>query len=331
MSDKHAPLVDWLVDRLTNEGAAEEWRAHLESSWTALVERPLRVLLPPDEVKALVSVYLTEDRLVEIVRAIAGAGLTASVAEMRKDDQPVGRWVPDVARQRIDATLARPGLVDESWVRTVVAEQAVEDVLSDALYRSLRDFSTIIPRLVLKALPTGRFAKLGGAASLGQKLADEIERIIEPEIKKFISTGSAKALERAADFAVERVDAPSSVELRRHVVAFILSKSPRFHAQSVDEAMLEDLEAVSDAIAREVAKDPETEARVFGFIDQLAEAHGDRPTSEVLSDLGVSTTPSFEELARATWPLISEAVATPDVRVWLGGLVDELLERAGAA
>lgn len=321
-------LVTWLLGRLTGPTANEEWRGLVESVWGAIGGLPLRQLLPPDRVTALVEVHLDPDRLAELVRPMARAGLRDLVEQLRTYDEPTGRWVPPEAKAILDAIVERPGLVDESWVRTVLSEKAVEDILSDTLYRALRDFSTIIPRLIVRALPTGRFAKLGGAASLGQRIGDEIEKLIEPEIKRFTSSGSARALERAADFAVERVDAPASVELRRHVVEFILAKPPSFHVYPLDDALLEDLDQIAEHIARHAASAPQTRTRVEATIQRIADAHGDRTVDQITKDLGLTLAPPFDALAEATWPIVEQVLGTSPVRTWLAGVVEELLEQA---
>lgn len=329
MTDAESSAGRWLRDRLTGDAAHADWRRLLEAGWTHLLTVPLGELLPPQAVIAWAEAHLDPDTLEALLRPICGAGLRETIEQMQADQAPVGRWVPSEARALLERVVARPGFVHEDWVRTTFREKAIEEVLSDTLYRALRDFSTVLPRLVLRVLPSVRLPGLGRSkGSLAERVAGQLESLIEPEIKAFLAGGSQKALDRAAQFAIERLDAPTTVEMRRNIIGFILDQSPAFHAQALDETALADLDQAARRIARQVAESPETAERVSEWVRRTHVAWGERPLGEVLEALGYQAEPPFDAISDVTWPLVRSFVDTPEVDRWLNTLAAGIVQAA---
>ena len=69
-----------------------------------------------------------------------------------------------------------PGIIQREWIEEFFRQEAVSEVLVDSIYSALREFSTIIPRLVLRSLPSGRFKALGLAGNLTEKIAGQLEK-----------------------------------------------------------------------------------------------------------------------------------------------------------
>ncbi|MCU0694386.1 MAG: hypothetical protein MUF54_23610, partial [Polyangiaceae bacterium] len=277
------------------------------------------------------------DRLTDLVRPVISAIVPAVVRQLREDRTPLGCWVPDGPRSAIERAVSRPNFVHEDWIRALFRQRAVEAVMADALYRGIRDFSTLMPRLMLSLMPVSRFSTLGSAGAFGKRVIEELEKRIEPEIKTFLQGGTKLALERAANFAVEHSDDEAALAFRRNVVHFVLSKAPAFHVHGLTPAFLRELEPVVEQIARHAATRGETRTLARDAITQVADTHGDKTVGQLLRELGVREQPPLREWAALAWPLVLAAWTSPAARMWVDGLVQELLEeherlarRAGA-
>lgn len=316
----------WLRERLTGPRGREDWDRMVEACWQHLLAIPLRALVPPQDARELVTTYLEPDRAADLVRPVVEHILPYVVGKRREDTAPLGRWVPDSARGAIERVVSRPNLVHEDWIRALFRQRVVEAVMADALYRGIRDFSTIMPRLMLSLLPTQRFAKLGTASAFGKRLVDELERRIEPEIKDFLKGGTKRALDRAADFAVEHRDDDAALAFRRNVVQFVLSKSPAFHAHPLSPDLLAAIPSIADQIARHVASREETKRLIDESLADIDRAWGDKPIGTVLEEIGVEQSPDLKAWAKVTWPTVVACLDAPEMKRWLDGLVTELLE-----
>lgn len=320
-------LKAWLHDRLAGDQARQDWRNIIEAAWDRLLACPVDQVVPTEELAALVESHMTRERIADLARPIVREVIPTIVERMRADKEPVSRWVPDAAREGIRRMVSRPGLVHEEWVRAVFRQEAVEALMADALYRGIRDFSTIMPRLILGLLPTSRIPGMGGAGAIGKRLLDELEQRIEPEIKTFLTGGTQRALTRAAEFAIKHLDDKASVSLRTNMVDFVLSKSPAFHAEAFRDELLADVEPIAEAVGRRVSEMPESKIIAREIIEHLMARHRGRAVADVLVELGITGRPDFDVWAAATWPAVRTYVTAPEIARWLDGIVDELVEQ----
>ncbi|MBW1905994.1 MAG: hypothetical protein JRJ24_11920 [Deltaproteobacteria bacterium] len=204
--------------------------------------------------------------------------------------------------------------------------EAAEAVLNDALYRALKDFSTLLPRLLVKVSPVGRFGILGSAGAFAEKLIVELEKLIEPEIKSFLANSTERILERAAEFTIAKIDDPASIEFRATFVNFMLSKSPSFFLEAANDEMLGDMGAVVEITARHLAETPEMQAGIHGWIDRVMDYSVDKTLGEVLQIDGSGVRPPIDALADATWPAFTNVLGSPQARAWMDRLLDELID-----
>jgi hypothetical protein len=325
-------LRAWLKERLGGERGRADWGKLVEAGYDALLGIPLEVLVPAAELDALVDAIVRPEVLVEVVRAWTRHGAPFAVAEMKTQVQPLSRRVPPEAEAALLALVSRPGFVHADWIRALFQEAAIEDMLRDTLYRALRDFSTIVPRLIMNLLPKSRIPMLGSAGVLGTRLMEELERLLEPEIKAFLAGGTKRALERAADYSVQHSDDPSSVELRKNVVRFILGKSPAFHALPLTEPALADIDTATAAIARRIGELDEVKREVKALLGRLRKLHGNKTLGAVLGELGITHRPPLGAWAAVSWPAIARSLEAAPISAWLEGLADEIavaLDRSG--
>jgi hypothetical protein len=327
ISERRATLKDWLRARLT-EGARpqEEWRELWEATWDHLLATPVHDLVDANAAKALAERLADPELVTELSRPIVANVARVVIAELRADEEPVDRFLPAEAQDKLQETLARPGLVHPDWVRAMFRGDAAEAVLSDALYRALKDFSTLLPRLLVKVSPMGRFGVLGSAGALAEKLIGEIEKLIEPEIKSFLDDSTERVLERAAEFTIAKIDDPASIEFRSTFVDFMLSKSPAFFLEVADDELVGDIGAVVEMTARHLAESPETQESIREWIDRAMDYCADKNLGEALQLDGSKPRPPITALADATWPVFANVVASPQAQEWMGALLDELLD-----
>jgi len=332
--DNRSALKGWLRQRLTEgERPREEWRELWEATWDQILATPVHELLDANTVKALAERLIDAELVTELSRPVVSNVARALVAELRKDEQPIDRFLPPEAHEKLQEALARPGLVHPDWVRAMFRGEAAEAVLNDALYRALKEFSTLLPRLMVKISPVGRFGVLGTAGAFAEKLIEELEKRIEPEIKSFLHDGSERILARAAEFTIAKIDDPASIEFRSNFISFVLSKSPAFLLEAADDELIGDVGVIVELSARHVAEMPELKASVRAWIDRAMAYSGGKTLGEALELESMDLRPPIDALADATWPVFTTVLASPLTQSWMDRLLDELIdeyERIGA-
>jgi len=318
-------LAQWLRARLTGPQAAGEWKSLLEAGFEAALDQPLAQLIAPEALEKAVLAHLDEARLVELYRFGIRGALAEVLVEAQQDAQPLGRWWSAEGKEKVRALVGRPGWIQSAWIEQLVEQKAAEELLSDTLYHALRDFSTLVPRLLQSLTPSalGKFAKLGG--SLGGKIFDDVEKRLEPEIRRFLELGTQKALVGAATFAKAGIDGPLAIEARKNLASFFLEQSPKFHTMPMNAEVLAALEAVVEDLAQTIARAPESRQRAHAVIQRLANAHGHKATRDFLAERGLVTKPPYEEWAALTWPAVLAILRAPAVDQWLVQLANELV------
>ena len=326
-SEKSAALKTWLRRRLIEgERPREEWRALLEATWDHVLATPVSELIDEASAKALVEELIDGDLLTELARPTFVNVATAVIAELREDHAPIERFLPPEAYERLDAALARPGLVHPDWVRAMFRGEAAEAVLNDALYRALKDFSTLLPRLMVKVSPVGRFGMLGNAGMFAEKLIEELEKRIEPEIRSFLAESSDRILQRAAEFTISKIDDPASIEFRSNFIRFVLAKSPAFFLEAADDELIGEIGAVVELSARHVVAMPEFVTEAHRWIDMGLQHAAGKTLAEALEIDSMELPPPIDAIADATWPAFLAVLSSPQAQAWMNGLVDELVD-----
>ena len=326
-ADDRAALKLWLRKRLTEgERPRQEWQALLEAAWDELLGTRVLELLDADATEALAERLADPELVTELSKPIVATVAEAVIAELRRDEEPIGRLLPSEAKAKLHEAMSRPGLVHPDWVRAMFRGEAAEAVLNDALYRALKEFSTLLPRLLMKVSPMGRFGVLGSAGAFAEKMVDELEKRIEPEIKSFLAEGTERVLERAAEFTISKLDDPASVEFRATFVEFFLSKSPAFFLEAADEELIADMGSVVELSARHLAEAPETHAYIREAIERALAYAADKTLGEALGLANTRARPPIDALANASWPLFSAVLAGPHAQQWIDVLVDELVD-----
>ncbi|MDH3652745.1 MAG: hypothetical protein OEN21_00605 [Myxococcales bacterium] len=325
--DKRVALKQWLRGRLTEgQQPKEEWRQLLEATWDYLLLTPVDDLIDAKSAKAAADELMNADLVTELSRPIVAAVAPAVIQELREDERPLERFLPQDAQAKLQEAIARPGLVHPDWVRAMFRGEAAEAVLNDALYRALKDFSTLLPRLMVKVSPMGPLGVLGSAGAFAEKLIEDLERRIEPEIKSFLADRSEQILERAAEFTIAKLDDPASIEFRVNLVNFVLSKSPAFLVGAADDELCGDIGLVVELSARHVADMPKMRADVHAWIDRALGYSAGMNLGEALDLDGIEVRPPLDALAEATWPAFTTLLRSPQAEHWTDTLLNELLD-----
>ena len=206
------PLTEWLVRRLTGPRGRQDWNRLVEAAWRHTSTSPWRTLMPTETLRDVVLAQLRPDRLPDFLRPITRSRLPRLLELHRNDDAPLGRWVPDTARGALELLASRPGLIPEDWIRALFRQRVAEAVMADALYRAIRAFSTIMPRLMPSLMPTPRFSRLGGATILqnhrtGECIRQLAQIVAAPRHQSMLDKAFAPAPQRFIRALVSRCQA----------------------------------------------------------------------------------------------------------------------------
>jgi hypothetical protein len=308
-------LAAFLKARLSSERTRDDWRKILEGAWNRMLDEPLGTFLGA-EVDRAIDAHLAEERIRLAVRPAIRLWLKSSLEHAREDHEPLERWVPGEAKAKLLELVARKDAIDPRWIEHLFAQKAMEDVISDTLYKALRDFSTIVPRLVSSLTPSiiGR---------ISNKITSEVEKRLEPEIRKFLEKGSQRALEGAARFTIDHLDDPVSIDARKNTVVFALSQSPAFHLARIDDATVAAIDEIAELIAVRVAQTESSRAIARSVVERLRQRHGTKQVSEWLREAGVDGPPPFDEWAQVSWPYLQTILSSPECQAFLDRLAAE--------
>ncbi|MGF1510570.1 MAG: hypothetical protein ACFB9M_13805 [Myxococcota bacterium] len=315
-------LGGWLKARLTDQRGRQDWEHVFPSLYRQAVRCPTEVWIPRAQLESLVDAHRTEATAVAWAKAMA-RGMEATDGFVDGiTDTPRTLFSSEAMTAAADVA-SLPGLVPETWIRFWFAQPAAEALISDTLFRSVRDFASAVPRLVRSLLPSflGRFAKMGSGAM--SAVADELEQRLEPEIRRFVDTRSREALQRAADFAVRQAESETSIASRRAFVAHLADLPLR---ESLSPPPASEVERVLVAAARHWVQDGSLQVHVAAAVDAFYQAHGTRPMADVLATMGLDEEPPLDAWAQATWPMVSTLLQTEAGSTWLTGLAREILD-----
>lgn len=326
-------LKSWLVDRLTR--GEQDWRTLLEAGFEQLLDSPFDVVVPREAGTKAVLEFIHTKRFEELVRPGVKLVLPLFLARTHKDGQPLRRWVPPATEQKIVALAERDGWIDPRWVEAIYELDVAEELVADTLYNTLRDFSTIVPRIVQSVMPSplGKLAKLGGKATGGVtgRVLDEVERRLEAEIKKFLEKGTRRALDRAARFTIEHVDDRAAKDARRDLTRFVLERSPEFHTRVMTDDVVAELDPIVEEIAAHVAALPETKTVIEETVERIYERFSGQTVREVFASIGIEQTPPYDLWVEASWPVVQRVLDAPGIDAWLLTLCEEIVAEVAPA
>ena len=313
--------VAFLAARLTDESARADFTRSFARHYDDLLERPLRELVDPAAIEAGLAAALTSEAVRGLVAPIMREVHRRVAAAMKEDETKVGEYVPDEARDAIDALLARKDALPEPLLRRVLDDEATEEVMRDVLYDALVEFNDSVnpffaewglPALIKRVMPIGSGTVL---KSIGAVRA-EFDKRLEPEIRKFLQVFARKSKKKTGDFVVEKASDPKFVKLRRSVVAYFYEQSLADLARASDEEGRAHVDAAATAIASAIVSKERPRERLRAELDALLREHGDTKRGAFLEAIGVDARPELDAIAALLWPHVKLTLESPAARAF---------------
>jgi hypothetical protein len=319
-------LESFFTARLTSKEAETEWRANLIGIYDALLATKIGELVDAttlaDALDALLTSSLMRTGARPIARRIVPIVLGELIAQGRL---AFGDHVPPTARARLDRVLERPKLIPESLVREVMEQDAMEAVMRDVLYDALHEFME-------KTSPIALFKKLipFGGLGLGKGFDTakaEFDKRLDPEIRRFLTAFSRRALKKSADIMIAKADTPEFVTLRKKLLAWALDQEIAATTKGVDAGLIEEGQDIALEIAEHVLEETRVRERRRARVAELVRDNAGRTLGEALALAGVTHRPDLDALARATWPLAKTIFTSRPVRGWFTKIAGEVAAR----
>ncbi|MGK4001026.1 hypothetical protein WMF31_00270 [Sorangium sp. So ce1036] len=326
-----ARQIAFLEARLVSDAAARAWRRHLPEGFAALLATPLGELADAAAIARVLDALAAEESLRRAVRPAAAAAIAALLEAGRGEPRRAKELLPEGARDKLDRILEQPKLVPERLVREVMESDALDAVMRDVLYDTLKEFSEKVnpffaewglPALLKRVAPFG----LGGVGKTMGAMRGEFERRLEPEIRRFLQGFSRTAMLRVHDILVARGDAPEFVALRKHVAAWVLEQEIRALLGQLDARSAALVEALGADVAAQLLRDQPARRRLAEATAAFIAAHAREPLGQALQRLGITPVLDFDAVAAATWPVVRSLCASAPVRAFIASLVEEFFD-----
>jgi hypothetical protein len=317
----------FLSARLVSPEAAVEWRAQIAAAYETLLAARVGQVVDASALADALDAALTGEAIERAARPLARHLLPLVLGALRAERGTVRERVPASTQLRLDALMARPSLVPERLLSEIVDQDAVDEIMRDVLYDGFKEFSEkVSPFTAEWGIPSllKRMSVFGGAMSKSlDAVKAEFDRRLEPEIRRFLAGFSRRGLHRLVEVTIARADQPTSIALRKHLVAWVLDQEIAALAREADEETL--------ALAREIGLDiaaaelerAEGRARRRALIEATVQGAKDLTVGEALEALGVSLRVDTEALAAASWPAVQTVLGSSSVKGWLEKMVRE--------
>lgn len=320
----------FLEARLASPAAAEEWRANVAAVYDALLVARVGSVVDPQALAHAVDVALTSDVVERAVRPLARRLRPLILAELRAEKGKVRDRVPASAQQHLDALVTRPGLMPERLLREVAEQDAIEEIMRDVLYDGFKEFSEKVNPFTAEwgiPLLLKRVGVIGGAVAKGvDAVKAEFDHRLEPEIRRFLAGFSRRGLESMVDATIARSDQPTSIAVRRHLVAWVLEQELAELTRSADEEAIALVQEIAlDVAAAELSRAAGRERR-RALIVAAVEGVREKTVGEALADLGITLRVDTAAIAEASWPVVLAVLASAPVKAWLENLVAEFYD-----
>ena len=334
LADLKARHLAFLAERLVSDAAEAEWRTNFPLIFADVMSAKIASIGGARELAVALDGALTAAAVERAARPIGLVALPIVMRELRAEPGKVGDRVPADTRKKIEDLLARPAALPERLLRELAEQEAVQQVMRDVLYDGLKEFSEKVnPFIAEWGIPSllKRMSVFGGAMTKGlESVRTELDRRMEPEIQRFLTGFTKKGLRRMVDGMTSRSGDPTSIALRKHMLAWIMDQEIAALAREVDaESIALGQEIAMDVAALELARDERRSQRVR-LLEEAIAAAGERTVAEALADLGVTFVPDLDAIAAASWPLAKAVIGGTAVRAWLERVVGEFYDHAQA-
>lgn len=328
-----ARQLEFFIERLVSAEAAREWQNNLREGYLVLLATPVEELVDPDRLSDALDATLTSATCRDALRPAIEAALMLTTARLTEEERAASEFIPQAAREPLDALVVHPDLLSERLVAAVLEHPAVEEVLRDILHEALTEFSKKvnpfvaewgIPSLLKRLGPFG----FGGVSKGFESMRVEFDKRLEPEIRKFLQGFSRRSLKNLAEnFSAKQRD-PAFVALRRQLAAWVLEQPISALVLPHDDERLRLSREVYFQVTEHVLVTTKAERRAA--IAFALKAHAKQPLGEALAVYGIRFEPDFEALAAASWDAVVALVESEPLRAWLDRLLGEFYDQLAA-
>jgi hypothetical protein len=340
MSAEKIPLPQAVIDslkarqaaffqaRLTSPEAEEEWRKNAAQVYGELLGTRVGDLMEPKTFAEAVDRALSSEAVRSTLRPLAKAALKAARAEVLASRAKAGEHVDAKAREKLNALLERPKLFPDRLAREISKEEAVEEVMRDVLYETLKEFSEKVnpffadwglPALLKKLSPFG----LGGMKKGLEAFRGEFDRRMEPEMRRFLQGFAGQGLRRMVEQMIAKSDEPKAIDVRKRLAAWMLEQEVSSLPRVLGAEGAEIFEELALDVGERALTSEAFRKRRRELIEGAFEAHKDKSVREALAAFGAAAPPDVDAIARAAWPFARAILATPGARAWITQMIDD--------
>jgi hypothetical protein len=325
--------LTFIEARIVSVKAEAEWQANLAAVYGDLLATRLRDLARGSDLADAADALFSSEAVERALRPLSKQLLAEVLRALRAEKGTVSDRIPAATEQRIMKLLEQPGLLPDRFLREIVKEDAVDELMQDVLSHALKEFSEKVnPFFAEWGLPAllKRFGPFGIGRGI-DSLRAEFALRLEPEIRKFLQGFSKKSLLRMVDYIILHGDEPKFIAVRKRLATWLLAQQLADLASATDaEAALLGQDIALDIAAAELERS-DHRARRRAAIERAIDARQDRTLGEVLAEIGVTFTPNFSAVAAATWPVVQRALSSPSAKAWLSSIIGEFYDAEIAA
>ncbi len=300
----------------------------MRASWAQLEATPVAELVDGDSLADLLEQTFSRASIEQTLSPAVHAALSLELGRLRGDSRTLGEFVPGPARAELETLLAHPQLLPERLVRMVLEHPQVQGALQEILQEALEEFSEKVnpitaewglPAALRKLSPFG--LGLGGLGKSLDGLNTELQRRIQPEIKRFLQGFSRRALAKIASLVLNTQDNPSTIRIRREILGSLLAEPIASLTPLAEDERLQSVRSIAIQIAAHTAQQVREEHRRL-LLAEL-EALAPLPLSEALEARGIRLQPDLDAFARASWPLVRGLLSGEALGDWLLRLMED--------
>jgi hypothetical protein len=306
----------------------------------AALDRPLRDVIEPERVVALLVEAIDESRVERALAEIVHPAQDRQRALLAKHDETLAAWLPEGAEALLEEIAAGTRTPRGAWATKLVDRSHVRELLAPVLQETLLAFARKLP--MASSVEEGRAGKLLGGLARGiaqgageraQKLADlgrsalggigaEMEKRVTSAARDF----SQGAIEPLREAFAERVTSEEGrailARMRSHAIGVLLEAKAAELVDDLDSAPRAPLDRL---IARTIAHDakrPEVQAMLRAEVEAFLAAREGQTLRALLDEWGTTATAIAE--ARRVTEIVARAAVTDDAfAAWLNDLLAE--------
>ncbi len=272
-----------------------------------LQRSPLRELLTPAQVTALIARQVVESPLPRAIAETAAA-MSRRVLESKSNSSTA---LADICpRASFDAAVARLGGLEDArreFIHQLVTSTVYTQQISDALFTGIKDYLLTENILAQKIPGLASLIKLGKFAV--NKTMHPLEAAVEKTVKAYIESNLGSTIRRSEQSINAYFDQDRISDLGHKVWSGVANRPIADYSGLLGAEDLDDLVAIGLGFWLHFRKTAYFKAIYTDLVQAFFEQHGDRPVAALLADYGVTEKIAVSELMQLLGPGIAQALA----------------------